>query len=184
MRKDFGNKPWIYPMPVLILCAYDKDGNANAMNAAWGGIYDDDEIMICLAHDHKTTKNIKVSKAFTVSSATKEYTKECDYLGIVSGNNETNKLDKCRFTITKSKYVNAPIINELPFTLECELKKFNEDGICIGKIKNVSIDESVLNGDKVDINKLNPISFDPVNHDYLLVKDIVGKAFNDGKDIK
>jgi len=184
MRKDFGVKPWIFPMPVLIVAAYDEDGNANAMNAAWGGIYDDDKVMICLAHEHKTTENIKVSKAFTVSLATKKYEKECDYLGIVSGNTEKEKIKKCGFTVGKSSRVNAPIINELPLTIECVLVKFNEDGICIGEIKNVSIDDSILTDNSVDLKKLNAISFDPYNHNYLIVNEVVGKAFSDGKDIK
>lgn len=32
--KNLGPKPMIYPMPVLILATYDKDGKPNAMNAA------------------------------------------------------------------------------------------------------------------------------------------------------
>jgi len=184
MRKDFGVKSWIFPMPVLIVAAYDATGHENAMNAAWGGMYDDDKVMICLAHEHKTTKNIKESKAFTVSIATQKYEKECDYLGIVSGNTEKDKIKKCNFTVSKSKFVNAPIINELPLTIECELDKFNEDGICIGIVKNVSIDDSVLTEGSVDLKKLNAISFDPYNHNYLIVNEVVGKAFSDGKAIK
>ncbi|MBQ3834055.1 MAG: flavin oxidoreductase, partial [Elusimicrobia bacterium] len=81
MRKNFGQKTWLYPMPVLIVAAYDENGNANAMNAAWGGIYDTNKIMICLDESHKTTKNIKQTKAFTVSIADIAHVKECDYLG-------------------------------------------------------------------------------------------------------
>ena len=36
-------------MPVLILGTYDEGGTPNAMNAAWGGIYDANVVMICLA---------------------------------------------------------------------------------------------------------------------------------------
>ena len=42
MRKNFGSKSWLYPMPVLIVAAYDADGKANAMNAAWGGMFTDE----------------------------------------------------------------------------------------------------------------------------------------------
>ena len=65
MRKNFGAKTWLYPMPVLIIGTYDENGNPNAMNAAWGGIYDTNLVMVCLADDHKTTLNIKKNKAFT-----------------------------------------------------------------------------------------------------------------------
>ena len=62
MRKNFGSKPWIYPQPVLIIGTYDKDNKPNAMNAAWGGIYDYDKLEINLALDHKTVENLKIKK--------------------------------------------------------------------------------------------------------------------------
>lgn len=66
MRKDFGAKPFLFPQPVMIIGTYDEKGKANAMNAAWGGIVGPDEIMIDLS-SHKTTDNILLQKAFTVS---------------------------------------------------------------------------------------------------------------------
>ena len=186
MRKDFGVKTYIYPQPVLIIASYDENNNPDAMNAAWGGISEENEISICISSDHKTTKNILLNKAFTVSSATKKYVAECDYFGIVSGNKENNTITKANMHTTKSKFINAPLIDELPLTLECELISYNEESCILrGKIVNVSIDESILNEkNKIDINKFEPISFDPMNNKYLLVKDIVGDAFKDGFKIK
>lgn len=186
MRKDFGIKTYIYPQPVLIIATYDENSIPNAMNAAWGGISEEDQITICISPDHKTTKNILLNKAFTVSSATKKYVSECDYFGIESGNKGINKIDKAKMHITKSKFVNAPLIDELPLALECELISYDEQSCILkGKIINVSIDESILNeNNKVDINKFEPISFDPINLKYLLVKDVVGNAFKDGIKIK
>ena len=185
MRKNFGAKSWVYPMPVLIVAAYDKDGVANAMNAAWGGIYDTNQIMVCLADDHKTTENIKASGAFTVSFATVATVAACDYVGIVSANDVPDKFDRAGFHATKSELVNAPLIDELPMTLECRLVKFNEDGICIGEIVNVSADESVLDDSgKVDAKKLDPIIYDSVTHAYWDFGKKVGQAFSDGKSIK
>ncbi len=185
MRKDFGKKTWMYPLPVLIVGTYDENGNADAMNAAWGGIYDTDTVVLCLSADHKTTKNIRAKGAFTVSFADEAHTAACDYLGIVSGNDVPDKLSKAGFTVSKGGHVDAPVINELPMTLECRLVKFNEDGNVIGEIVNVSADESVLgeNG-KVDPAKLRPITFDPVNNGYLVLGERVGNAFFDGAKIK
>ena len=121
MRKNFGKQTWFYPMPVLIVAAYDEKGNANAMNAAWGGIYDEKKVIVCLDESHKTTKNIKIKKAFTISFATAKYVKECDYLGIASGNTVANKIEKAGCHVHKSAYVNAPIIEEYPLTLECKV---------------------------------------------------------------
>ena len=81
MRKNFGVKTWLYPMPVFIVAAYDENGVPNAMNAAWGGVYTDDMICVCLSEGHKTTKNILASRAFTVSMATADKVVECDYVG-------------------------------------------------------------------------------------------------------
>ena len=172
-------------MPVLIVGTYDENGAPNAMNAAWGGIYDTNLVMVCLADDHKTTENIKKTGAFTVSFATRATAVLCDYVGIVSGNDVPDKFDRAGFHAVKSEFVNAPIIEELPMTVECKLLKFNEDGICIGEIVNVSADESVLdeNG-KIDAKKLDPIIYDSVSHAYWSFGEKVGRAFSDGKKIK
>ena len=185
MRKNFGAKPILYPQPVFILAAYDENGVPNCMNAAWGGLSEENEIMLCISAGHKTTKNIELSRAFTVSMATEDFVKECDYVGIESGNGEPDKMKKAGFHTVKSEFVNAPIISELPMTLECKLLKFNEDGICIGEIVNVSADESILdeNG-KIDAKKLDPIIYDSVSHAYWSFGEKVGKAFSDGKKIK
>ena len=185
MRKNFGAKCWLYPMPVLIVGTYDENEKPNAMNAAWGGIYDTNLVMVCLADEHKTTENIKKTGAFTVSFATVGEVAACDYVGIVSANDEPDKFNKAGFHAHKSEFVNAPIIEELPMTVECKLLKFNEDGICIGEIVNVSADESVLdeNG-RIDAKKLNPIIYDSSAHAYWSFGEKVGKAFSEGKKIK
>ncbi len=185
MRKNFGSKTWLYPMPVLIIGTYDENGVPNAMNAAWGGVYDTDQVMVCLADDHKTTENIKKTGAFTVSFATVSNVVPSDYVGIVSANNVPDKFARAGFHATRSEYVNAPIIDELPMTVECKLIKFNEDGICVGEIVNVSVDESILdeNG-KVDAKKLDPIIYDGATHAYWSFGEKIGKAFSEGKKIK
>ncbi len=184
MRKNFGAKTWVYPMPVFIVAAYDKHGKACCMNAAWGGIYDANQIMISLADDHKTTKNILESGAFTVSFADKAHVTEADYVGLTSGNNVSDKMERAGFTVTPSEFVNAPVINELPMCIECKLKKFNEDGICIGEIVNVSADETALADDGlIDPEKLGAIILDPVRYSYISLGETVGKAFSDGKKL-
>ena len=185
MRKNFGVKNWLYPMPVLIVGTYDKNGSPNAMNAAWGGIYDTNQIMVCLSDEHKTTENIKTTGAFTVSFATAKTVVPCDYVGIVSGNDVPDKFSRAGFHAIKSEYVNAPVIEELPMTVECKLLKFNDDGICIGEIINVNADESVLDeSGKIDVKKLEPIIYDSVSHAYWSFGEKIGQAFSDGNNIK
>ena len=186
MRKSFGAKPLIYPQPVLIIASYDEAGVPDAMNAAWGGISEENEISMCLSADHKTTKNILARRAFTVSMADADHVTACDYVGIASGNDTPDKLEKAGFHVTKSELVDAPVIDELPMAIECKLVSYDEStGCMIGEIVNVSADESVLGADgKIDPAKLKPITFDPVNHAYLVLGEKVGNAFQDGLSIQ
>ena len=185
MRKDFGKKSWVYPLPVLIIGTYDEDGKPDAMNAAGGGLYDADKVVLCLSAGHKTTANIKSRKAFTVSFATAAHVVEADYVGMVSANTQPDKLEKAGLHTTKSIHVDAPLINEFPMALECRFLKVNEDGNIIGEIVNVSADESVLGADgNIDVSKLDPITFDPVRNAYLRLGKAVGSAFRDGAALK
>ncbi len=185
MRKNFGPKTWMYPLPVLIVGTYDENGNPNAMNAAWGGIYDTDQIMLCLSHGHKTCKNIKATGAFTVSMATADHVVACDYVGVESGNKVPNKFEKAGFTATRSEFVDAPIINELPMTMECKLFGETPEGILIGQIVNISADESILDAEgKISPELLNPITYDSVHHTYRTLGGVVGRAFQDGAALK
>ncbi len=182
MRKNLGVKPCLYPEPVLIIGTYDEDGTPNAMNAAWGGIHNDDEICICLSADHKTVGNLLKRGAFTVSFATVDTVIPCDYVGIVSGNDVKDKFAKAGFTAVKSEFVDAPIIQELKMSVECTVKSYENEEL-IGKIVNASVDESVLTDGRVDVSKLRPVVYDGLNRDYLEIKGKVGKAFSDGKKL-
>ena len=186
MRRNFGAKALCYPMPVFIIGTYNTDGTPNAMNAAWGGISEEQEISICVDSAHRTAENLMARRAFTVSMATAKYVAACDYVGIVSGSKAPDKFAKAGFHATKSAFVDAPLIDELPMALECEVISYDEESCrLVGRIVNVSADESVLgeNG-KVDVTKLRPISYDPMNHDYLVLGEKVGNAFQDGAALK
>lgn len=181
-RVNFGAKPYMYPMPVLIVGTYDENGVPNAMNAAWGIITDMNEISISMSK-HKTTDNFAKTGAFTVSVATEDTVIPCDYVGVESAVKVPDKFEKAGFHATKSEYVNAPLIDELPMALECKVKSFN-DGILIGEIVNVNADESILTDGKIDPAKLKPITYDPVNNAYIGLGKKVGEAFKDGLKFK
>ena len=187
MKKDLGKLPAIFPMPVLIVAAYDEDGTPCAMNAAWGTICDMDKIALIIDEEHKTTKNIRVSGAFTVSLADREHTAEADFLGIATGNKMPDKFAKSGLSAEKSAFVNAPVIPEFPVTMECELAEIVDTEnlhAVVGKIVNVSADEKVLGKDgKVDPSKLGALIFDQFRSGYLVAGEQVGKAWNAGKDL-
>ena len=185
MRKNFGARPWLYPMPVLILGTYDENGVPNAMNAAWGGISEEAEISICISEDHKTTYNLEKTGAFTVSVATASTVVAADYVGIVSGTDAPEKIRACGWSAIPAEHVNAPLFAELPFALECRVKSYDKESCrLVGEIVNVSADESILDANgRVDVKRLDPIVYEPIAHAYLRLGDAVGKAFSDGKKI-
>ena len=182
MRKNFGAKPWTYPQPVFIVGTYDEEGRPDAMNAAWGGIDYDDQINLCLSAGHKTVKNLLARRAFTVSMGTEEQLVACDYVGVVSGNKEPEKFAKAGFHALRSEFVDAPLIEELPMAVECELVSYDPETChLVGRIVNVSADERILDGNgKIDPMKLKPIVFDPVHNGYHVLGERVGNAFKDG----
>ena len=185
MKKDFGKQTFLYPMPVLIIGTYDQDNNPDAMNAAWGGIFNDKQICICLDKGHKTTDNIKLKKAFTVSIADEKNIRACDYVGMVSAKKEPDKIKKSGLTPVKSRFVDAPVFEELKMVLECELVSYDEKTEqCVGNIINVAADESVLTDGKIDPAKLKPVTYDSVNHKYRAIGEVVADAFSVGKEIK
>ena len=181
-KVDFGVKPMLLPMPVLIVGTYDENGVPNAMNAAWGITTDYNEISISMS-EHKTTQNVLKTGAFTVSMGTVDTVVACDYVGIESASKVPNKFEKAGFHATKSTRVNAPIIDELPMVIECKLKSF-ENGILVGEIVNVSADESVVTNGVIDIKKLKPIAYNSCDHNYVSLGEPVGKAFSDGNKLK
>ena len=186
MRKNFGAKPWTCPQPVFIIATYGEDGTPDAMNAAWGGISDDTQLSICLGANHKTTANILARKAFTVSMATADQLVPCDYVGIASANTVPDKLAKTGWHTTRSAFVDAPLIDELPMAVECRLVSYDPESChLVGEIVNVSADESVLDeSGKIDPDKLQPILFDPIHNAYRKLGEKAGNAFRDGAALR
>ncbi len=174
-------------MPVLMVATYNEDGSVNVMNAAWGTMQERSNVVLNLTETHKTVQNIKARGAFTVSIADAAHTVEADYFGVESGNRVTNKFENSGLSASKSETVDAPIINEFPICLECEFIEYQNGkygcGV-IGKVVNVTVDENVMVGDKIDMSLVNAIAFDPYTHGYYKVTERVGEAFNDGLKLK
>ena len=180
-RKNFGPNHALVttPQPCVMIATWDADHNPDVMMAAWAGQYDAKQIVISLSK-HKTTENLELTGAFTVSFADIRTVAESDYLGIVSGNQVPDKVARVGFTVTPSPNVDAPIINEYPLTLECKVISW-EDGILVGEVVNQSADERILTDGKVDLSKLQPIVFDAAGMCYRAIGDVVGGAWDAGK---
>lgn len=187
MKKNLGVVPAVFPMPVAIISAYDENGKPNSMNAAWAMVNAMDKITLFINRDHKTTKNIVQTKAFTVAFATVDTMDVADYVGIASGNTVADKFEKTGYHQVKGEHVNAPVITEFPVTMECELLELADTEnlhAVVGKIVNVVADEKVLTADgKVDPSKLNAIVFDPFQSGYYAIGEKVGQAWSNGKKL-
>ena len=183
-RKNFGPNHALVttPQPCVMVATWDKDRTPDVMMAAWAGQYDHNQVVISMSK-HKTTENLELTGAFTVSFADIRTVAESDYFGLVSGNQVPDKVAKAGFTVTPSPNVNAPIINEYPLTLECKVVSW-ADGILIGEVVNQSADESILTDGKVDLAKLQPIVFDAAGMCYRAIGDVVGGAWDAGKKFK
>ena len=180
-RKNFGAAHALMttPQPCVMIATWDKDRNPDVMMAAWAGQYDHNQIVVSMSK-HKTTENLELTGAFTVSFADERTVSESDYFGLVSGNQVPDKVAKVGFTVTPSPNVDAPIINEYPLTLECKVVSW-EGGILVGEVVNMSADESILTDGKVDLSKLKPIVFDAAAMSYRSIGEEVGKAWGAGK---
>ena len=161
MKKALGAIPAIFPMPVLMVAAYDENGKVNVMNAAWGMISDMKQITLFLSEDHKTTANILATKAFTVALADKDHMDVADFFGIASGNTMKDKFERTGYTAVKSAFVNAPVIEEFPVVMECDV--LDENG-------------------KIEPAKVNALIFDQFKFGYYTVGEKVGQAWNAGKE--
>lgn len=186
--KSFEPKPWIAPQPVLIIGTYNKEGKANAMNAAWTGQWDMREIAISMG-SHATTENLNLNGEFTVAFATKDTLVASDFVGIVSAKNCPDKIEKTGWTAVKAEKVNAPVFTDFPMTLECRIKqKIGEDTsgyYLIAEIVNILVQEAYLAEDgEPDIEKMQLLTYDPVHHGYIQLGSKVGQAFSDGKKLK
>ncbi len=160
MRKDFGPKNYLFPMPVLMIATYGDNDEVDVMNMAWGGICDSNKVALNITEGHKTSKNIKARGAFTISVADAAHVVEADYLGIVSGNKTEDKFERSGLTATKGFRV-------------------------VGRIVNATAREDVLAEDgKPDVEKMNAICFDTFHNGYYTIGERVGTAFSDGKKLK
>ena len=188
IMKSFESKPWILPQPVLIIGTYDKIGKPNAMNAAWGGQWDMHEIIISLG-SHATTDNLAENPEFTVAFANVDTMVAADYVGIISGRNTPDKMERTGWTVEKAPDVNAPLFKEFPMTLECRVKQKIDESetgyYLVAEIVKILCDEQYLTPDgSPDVEKMGLITYNPIQHTYIQIGKTVGKAFSVGKQIK
>ena len=189
MKISLGAKPLAYPAPVWCVGSYDKNGVANVMTAAWGGICCSKPpcVTVSLRKATYTYHNIMERKAYTVSIPSESYVQEADFFGIASGR-DMDKFSISGLTPVSSDLVDAPYVGEFPIVLECKLVHFYEIGLhthFVGEILDVKADESVVDETKQlpNIEKIRPIIFGPEIRTYHGVGERIGNAFDAGMNL-
>lgn len=187
MTKDFGIKPYLFPMPTYMIGTYNEDDSVDVMMMAWGGVCAEDMVALNLEAEHKTVANIEARKAFTLAVPGTDTLKESDFFGIATANKMADKFERSRLHAVKSERVDAPIITEYPVTLECEVVEMQEQpyGLrVLGKIINVIADEKVLDeAGKIDAEKIHAFVFDQMQNGYYVMGEKVGQAWKSGADL-
>ena len=185
MKRSLGNAGELFPQSVFIIASYDEDGVPNAMNAAWAGECSRHEVCFNIG-DHKTTANIVRKGAFTVAPADAANVVTADYFGIATGN-KVNKAEGSGLTFTRSEHVDAPVIEEYPLTMECEVTSVDGDehgARIVGRIVNTLVDERILGEDgKVIALPWRPLVYDASHMTYRVVGEEVGGAWKVGKEL-
>lgn len=186
MKKSIGPRMAIYPHPALVVGTYDKQGNANMMTAAWGGVCCSSPpcVAISVRKATHTYGNLIEQRAFTVNIPSEAQVKETDYFGIVSGKN-TDKISAVGMTPVRSELVNAPYLDEFPVILECKVRHVLNIGRHIqfvGEVLDAKAEEGILgeNGNP-DMSKLKGILFAEGN--YFSFGEFLAKAFSIGNEI-
>jgi flavin reductase (DIM6/NTAB) family NADH-FMN oxidoreductase RutF len=189
MKLNLKAQPIMQPCPVLIIGTYGVDGKPNIMNAAWGGIASSKPpcISVSLREATLSYHNIRQAQAFTVNIPSQKYFKEADFVGLVSGR-EHDKFKETGLTPEKSSLVNAPIVKEFPYALECNLVKQVELGLhtmFIGEIVGIVADSEVVGPKQLpDIEKVQPMVFGSFGSlAYYTIGDKLGDAFSVGKEL-
>ncbi len=184
MTKDFGAKPYLFPMPTYMIGTYNEDDTVDVMMMAWGGICAEDMVALNLEAEHKTVANLKARKAFTLAVPGTDTLAASDFLGIASANKMADKFARTGLHAVRSQRVDAPVITEYPLTLECEVVEMQDQpyGLrVLGRILNVMADEKVLDETgKIDAGKLQAFAFDQMRNGYYAVGDKIGQAWHSG----
>ncbi len=180
-KRSLGARALVFPTPVIIVGTYDANGRPNGMPATWGGVCcsDPPSIAVSIRADNYSYDNIKLHGCFTASIPSERYMVETHYMGLASGR-DNNKFESLSLTPSRAEYVNAPLVEEFPVSIECRLSQTIELGShtqFIGVVLDVKADIAVLDTQgEPDIALIKPLVFDPAKRRYFGLGAPLSKA--------
>lgn len=184
-KTKMGPQPMLWPHPTVLVGA-DVDGKADFAAVAWTGIAagTPPAVSIALQHPRYSLKGIRRNLTFSVNVPSRELVRETDYCGLISGA-KTDKVKDCRFKVFYGKTAGAPLIEQCPINLECEvlhILNMGSHALVIGKVVETHVSEDCLTEGKPDITKVKPFAFVPPN--YYAIGEAFADAFSIGREIK
>lgn len=184
-KKKLGPQTMIWPHPTVLVGTV-FEGRVDFATYAWTGVAASNPpaISIALQHHRHSLKGIYQNRAFSVNIPSRELVKETDYCGLVSGAN-TDKVKDCGFTVFYGNLKTAPLIEQCPINLECELLhtlNLGSHALVIGKVVETQVSEDCLTDGKPDMDKVKPIAFGPWQ--YFAIGEAFADAFKIGNEIK
>jgi flavin reductase (DIM6/NTAB) family NADH-FMN oxidoreductase RutF len=182
MKKAMGPQTLLYPMPAVLVGAQVK-GRPNFMTAAWSSIVASTPPAISAAVRpvRYTLAGISANGTFSINIPSADLVGKVDYCGIYSG----HKVDKSQiFKVDYGKLKTAPLIQECPVNLECQVIQSIELGshiLFIGEIVETYVNEDCLTDGQADPAKIDPLIYSTAARQYQRLGAVVGRAWEVGK---
>ncbi|MCX6011602.1 MAG: flavin reductase family protein [Chloroflexi bacterium] len=186
MKKlKMGPQPMLWAHPTVLVGA-DVDGKPDFATVAWTGVVASTPpaVSIALQHPRYSLKGIRHNLTFSVNIPSRELVRETDYCGLISGA-KTDKVKDCKFKVFYGKTPNAPLIEQCPINLECEVRHILNMGshaLVIGEVVETHVSEDCLTEGKPDVSKVKPFAFLPGK--YHAIGEAFADAFSIGREIK
>jgi flavin reductase (DIM6/NTAB) family NADH-FMN oxidoreductase RutF len=184
-KKKLGPQPMVWPHPTVLVGA-NVDGKPDFAAVAWTGVAagNPPSVTVGLQPHRYSLKGIYQNRTFSVNVPSVDLVKETDYCGLVSGA-DTDKVKDCKFKVFYGNLNTAPLIEQCPINLECEVSHLLNLGshiLVIGKVMETYFSEDCLTDDKPDFKKVKPFAFGPGG--YFVIGEAFAEAFKVGWEIK
>ncbi|MCI9343559.1 MAG: flavin reductase family protein [Lachnospiraceae bacterium] len=164
-----GKQSWkpgnmLYPLPVVLVSAADKEGNTNVLTVAWAGTVCSDPPMVSVSirPERYSYRMIKETGEFVINLTTEELAYATDYCGVVSGR-DADKFKNMHLTPVKGDVVKAPLIKESPVNIECivkDIKSLGSHDMFIAQVAAVHVDEKYMDTkNKFHLEDAHPIVY-------------------------
>jgi len=161
-KTKMGLQHLLNPRPAILVGTY-VDSKPNFLTISWAGITSADPptMSIAVRNTRYSLKGIRENRQFSVNVPSVDMVRETDHCGAVSGFN-SDKARECGFKLFDGELDKAPLIEQCPINIECEVLQIvalGDHSLVIGKIVESYITDQCFTSGIPDIRKINPLCF-------------------------